>query len=234
MDTIKRFIAENKLVQFLLVGLCGIAIGVIFYPTKEIQEKEKIKYEQQISKLSEEHKIELNKLNESLKKEKHRVVTINKDLRSKLDKITVENKELKNKQKVSYFKLIKPDGTIEIKKFSESEINESSQVITKIQQEFEFRLKSVEDKWEKIHEQRVSSIKKEFDKKEEEYKKQTQELEKIKITEINKKKFGLEVGLNLQKQLYGHITYDLFGPLFIGLHSQVGSINTGAGIGIRF
>jgi hypothetical protein len=234
MDTIKRFIAENKMVQFLLVGLCGIAIGVIFYPTKEIQEKERLKYEQQISKMSQEHKTELTKLNESFKQEKYKVTTVNKDLRSKLDKITVENKELKNKQKVSYFKLIKPDGTIEIKKFSESEVNESSQAVTKIQQEFELRLKAVEDKWEKVHEQRVSLIKKEFDKKEEEHKKQIQELEKSKITEINKKKFGLEVGLNLQKQVYGHATYDLFGPFFIGLHSQIGSINTGAGIGIRF
>jgi hypothetical protein len=234
MEALKRFIAENKLVQFLLVGLGGIAIGVIFYPTKEIQEREKTKYEQQMSKVSEEHKSEIKRLNESFKKETHKVASINKDLRSKLDKVTVENKELKNKQKVSYFKLIKPDGTIEIRRFSESEVNESSQAVTKIQQEFELRLKSVEEKWEKIHEQRISVIKKEFDKKEEEHKRQIQELEKSKITEINKKKFGLEIGLNLQKQTYGHVTYDIFGPIFIGLHSQIGSLNTGAGIGIRF
>jgi hypothetical protein len=234
MERFKQFIEENKWAQFILTGIGGIVIGVIFYPTKEIQEKEKIKYEQQITKINELHEKEIEDLRQSYKKENNKTLTVNKELKSKLEKVTYENKELRNKQKVSYFKLIKPDGTIEIRRFSESEVNESSQAVSKIQQEFESKLKSVEQKWEKIHEQRVSLIKKEFDKKEEDHKKQIQELEKSKITEINKKRFGLELGLNLQRQAYGHATYDVAGPFFVGLHSQIGSINTGIGVGIRF
>lgn len=60
------------------------------------------------------------------------------------------------------------------------------------------------------------------------------ELKNKTVTEINKKSFGVEVGYDVSRSGYGHITYDLFSSLFIGGHITIGNNNTlGAGVGIR-
>lgn len=53
-------------------------------------------------------------------------------------------------------------------------------------------------------------------------------------TEINKKSFGIEIGINSDKSYYGHVTYDVFSSLFVGGHVSIGNTNNlGFGVGLR-
>jgi uncharacterized membrane-anchored protein YhcB (DUF1043 family) len=57
MEKIKALI-QNEWTRGILVLLLGVTIGVLFYPTKRVEEKLTQKYEQQISALKQEHQLE--------------------------------------------------------------------------------------------------------------------------------------------------------------------------------
>lgn len=230
---------KNEYVRSGLILVIGITIGVLFYPTKRIEEKMTQKHQQEISILKEQHSKEIQDIVEkyaaSLKE--------NKELRAeselKISKLTDEVKTLKAKSKTSTYKLVKPDGTIEERTFTESEIDQSSRVVTQIQEEFKTKIQQIETKYAQIHAERVTNLKKEFDSKESEYKKTIDELTKSKSVSINEKKFGIEAGITNEKNYYGHVTMDVWGPTFIGVHGQVGANgkdanNMGIGLGMRF
>lgn len=234
-NKIKTFVKENKAAQLTLALLLGMAIGAVFYPTKHIEERIDTKHQEEIATLKTQYEKSLlsqqeayTKLSEE-SKEYHRVTEL------KISQLTSEVSTLKSRQKVTYYKLIKPDGTIEERSFTETDIDSSRTVITSIQQEFKEKIDSIEKKWEQIHLKRVSELKKEFAAKEESYKKTIDEFHSEKIVDINKKSFGIEGGGMVNGSYYGHVTYDVFGPFFIGAHGQFGTSNSaGAGIGIRF
>lgn len=226
---------------FRLTGmlLIGVTIGAIFYPTKRIEEKITQKHQEEISILREQHSKEVSELNDkysaSLKENKE----YHSESEKKITKLTEQVNSLQSKQKTSYYKLVKPDGTVEIKKFTESEVNESTKVISSIQEEFKQKVDAIESKWSEIHKERVAKLQKAFDSKESEYKKTIDELQKSKTVSVNEKKFGLEAGITSNKNYYGHATMDLWGPVFVGVHGQVGSNgdnanNLGLGLGLRF
>ena len=228
---------SKEWVRLVGVLLIGITIGALFYPTKKVEEKITQKYEQEISNLKEVHAKESQDLVEkyaaSLKENKE----LHVQTEQKISSLTSELKNLQSKQKTSYYKLIKPDGTIEIKKFSESEVNESSKVVTSIQQEFKTKIDQIESRYATIHKERVEKLQKDYDSKESEYKKTIAELTKSKTVSVNEKRFGLEAGMMSNKNYYGHATADLWGPVFIGVHGELGTNNDnklGAGIGLRF
>lgn len=228
---------NNQYVRYILVLFIGVTIGAIFYPTKKVEEKLTQKYEQQISSLKEEHKKETSDLTDkyeaSLRSEKTRV----EESERKISKLTSEVKNLQSKQKISTYKIVKPDGTIEERTFTETDINESTKVISKIQEEFKTKISEIENTYAKVHRERVESVKKEFDSKEQQYQKTIAELQKSKTVSVNEKRFGLEVGVLSNKDYYGHATMDLWGPVFVGLHGQMGQNDNnalGAGLGIRF
>ena len=234
MEKIKEFIKNSKPTQFILILLVGVAIGAIFYPTKHIEETLTQKHEAETKTLKEEHAKETAKLKETVDRITAESTQYRRDTETKITTLTSQVHELKNKQKTAYYKVVRPDGTVEIKKFTESEVNESTKVITQIQQEFKEKVEAIETKWETLHKERVAEIKKDFDSKEQTYKKEIDELKTTKVVDINKKSFGVEAGVLLDKSYYGHVTYDVFGPFFLGLHSQFGTTNTaGAGIGLR-
>lgn len=225
---------------FRLIGvlLIGITIGVVFYPTKRIEEKVSQKYEQEMAAQKETFAKSYQELNDkyvsSLKESKE----LHQQSELKISKLTSEVKDLKSKQKTAYYKLIKPDGTIEIKRFTESEVTESTKVVTQIQQEFKTKIDQIETKWSTIHQERVSKLQSEFQQKEAEYKKTIASYEMSKVTSVNEKKFGLEAGIMSNKNYYGHATMDVWGPVFVGVHGELGPQNNdnklGAGIGLRF
>lgn len=225
---------------FRLVGvlLIGITIGVIFYPSKRIEERLSQKHQEEISLLKDQSSKEKIELNEKLSIAEKQTRESHIQSEQKISKLTEEIKTLQSKQKTSYFKLIKPDGTVEIKKFTESEITESSKVISSIQEEFKQKIDSIEIKWSTIHQERLLKIQREFELKENQYKKTINELEYSKVTQTNEKKFGIEAGITSDKNYYGHATIDIWGPTFIGLHGEVDSSNTnnklGVGLGLRF
>jgi len=229
---------KKEWARYVLTLVAGVAIGAITYPTKDIEERLTKKYSQEISVLKETHSKELIQVKETMDAT---ISNYNKTIAESEKKVTLltsENKTLRSKKKTSYYKIIKPDGTIEIKKFSESEDSESSQVITQIQEEQKQKLIAIEIKYEEIHKKRIEEIKKDFDTKESSYKKTIEELESSKTISINKKKFGAEVGANTEKQYYVHGTGTLFGPVFVGIHGEANKEmdkkSIGLGVGINF
>jgi hypothetical protein len=226
---------KNEYVRYVLILLVGITIGVIFYPSKRMEEKLSLKYEQEITSLKEIHSKETSDLNEKFIQTNNEVKSYKMEQELKVTKLTSEIKSLQSKQKTSYFKIVRPDGTVEIKKFTENEINQSSQVITQVQEEFKQKVESIEQKWSSIHKERVLKIENEFNSKESEYKKTIEELQKSKITTTNQKRFGLETGIFTNKDYYGHISMDVWGPMYIGIIAEHGINNLlGVGTGIRF
>lgn len=226
---------NKPVIRAAVALLIGVAIGAIFYPTKHIEERERQRYEIELNHVKEEHTKETQQLQETFAKEKQETSHTIQSYEGKITKLTNEIHILKSKTKTAYYKVVRPDGTVEIKKFSESEVNESTQVISKIQEEFKQKIDSIEEKWEKVHKQRLTEIVKQFDSKEQEYTKKIAELEKSKISDVNKKQFGLEAGVTTNLNYYGHATADLFGPVFVGAHAQFGSSSSaGLGLGLRF
>lgn len=234
-EKIKAFVQASKAAQLVLALLAGMAIGALFYPTKHIEERLDKLHQEEISKVKTEYQQTITNQQESIvklteeSKEYHRVTE------QKITSLTSEVSTLKSHQKTAYYKIVKPDGTIEERNFTETDIDESRTVITSIQQEFKEKVDSIEKKWEQVHKDRVTQIKKEYAAKEEEYKKTIDELHQSKVVDINKKSFGVEGGMLTSKDYYGHVTYDVFGPFFLGLQGQFGpSPAAGAGVGIRF
>ncbi len=226
---------------FRLVGvlLIGITIGVVFYPTKRIEEKMTQKHQEEITALKEVHSKETQDLVEKYASSLKETKQVREESEAKITKLTSEIKTLQSKQKTATYKLVKPDGTIEERTFTESEVNESSKVVTKIQEEFKTKIEQIETKYATIHAERVAAIKKDFDSKESEYKKTIDELTKSKTVSINEKRFGIEAGITNDKNYYGHATMDVWGPTFVGVHGQVGANgndanNVGIGLGLRF
>ena len=236
MANVKEFIQNSKPTQFLLVLLVGVAIGAIFYPTKHIEESLEKKHQEEITTLKEQHAKEDAKLQESIDKAQAETKQLHSSTDATINKLTTQIHDLQSKQKTSYYKIVRPDGTVEIKKYTESEVTESTKVITQIQEEFKQKIDAIEAKWETLHKERVAELKKDFDSKEQSYKKEIDELKQTKVVDINKKSFGVEGGMLLDGDYYMHATYDLFGPFFLGLQTQFGvdDKTVGAGIGLRF
>ena len=235
LERIKHFFAKYAWARYALVLLAGIGIGALFYPTKHIEERERQRYEHELNVKNEEHLKAQEKTVEMYNSLSVEYRQLKSESENKITRLTSEVRDLKSKQKTAYYKVVRPDGTVEIQKFSETEVTESTKVITQIQEEFKQKVESIEQKWSDIHRERVTELSKEFKTKSEAYEKTIAELEKSKVVDINKKSFGLEGGLLTSGTYYGHATYDVFGPFFLGLHAQFGAATGGGGgIGIRF
>lgn len=222
-----------------LVGmlLLGVTVGAVFYPTKRIEEKVTKKFESEIASLKEVHSKEMQQTTEKYEASLKEAKELHIESERKVSKLTTENRNLQARVKTSYYKLIKPDGTIEIKRFTDSEVTESTRVVTQIQEEFKVKIDAIETKWSDIHKERITAVLKQFDSKEQEYKRQISELQSSRTVSVNEKRFGLEAGIMSDKDYYGHATADLWGPIFVGVHGELGKNNEnklGAGIGLHF
>jgi len=207
--------------------LLGAAVGVIFYPTKAVTEKEvsKVKdaYELKISEIQKTHTEESAKLSEKLVAEESARKSLEIETAKKVESLAQENRSLKQSSKKQKFKLIKPDGTIIEKEVEQSASEAASSVIVSIKEEFNQKVKSIEEKWKKVHEARVVELKKQFDQDIEKTKNEQKVVEKIvekeKIVEVNKKKLRPEVGVahdGDDLMGYMHVSYPIVGPVFLG------------------
>lgn len=229
---------SKEWVRLVGVLLIGVTIGAVFYPTKHIEEKMTAKHQEEVALLKESHSKEVYELNEKYVASVQENKQLHIESEQKITKLTNEVKTLQSKQKIATYKLIKPDGTIEERTFTESEVNESSKVVTSIQEEFKTKIDQIETKWSTIHQERVSKLVKDFDSKEMEYKKTIDELSKSKVVTTNEKRFGVEAGIMNDKNYYGHATMDVWGPTFVGVHGELGQNGDGnklgVGLGLRF
>lgn len=228
---------KNKAVQIGLAVLIGAAIGALFYPTKRIEERVKQEYQEKLDTQKEEHRQVESQLNEKIDSLEEEKVTLRIETSEKIHKLQFKVRELQAKKTETYYKIVKPDGTVEERRFKESEVNESTRVITEVRREFDQKVSQIEERWKKVHIERVKALKEEFDSKEKTLQEKIAKLESEKITDINPKKYGLEVGYKSDSQYYIHGNIDVFGPVFIGVHTDTNFANehsVGAGIGLRF
>jgi len=228
---------KSELFRYASTFVVGITIGMILYPTKKVEERISAKYETEIASIKEEvnHKesLFLETLDKTLKESKE----YRSSSEEKISKLTTEVYSLKSSQKTSYYKVIRPDGTIEIKKYSESEVTESTKVVSQIQQEFKIKVDAIEQKWDSIHKDKVEKLQSSFLKREQDYKKQIATLETSKIVEVNSKRFGIQVGRLSSDRYYLNATGSLWGPIFLGLQGETfsdGNSKIGLGVGINF
>ena len=221
----------------LMIAVACLIAGGLLYPSKSIDEKVRQTYQEKIDKLTKEKGSlqldialkEIAQFKESLIKEE--------EVRKKVSILKIENRSLREKTKERWFKLIKPDGTIVEKRYKESDKQETSKIVTSIKSEFTRKVKSIENRWKKIHKQQVTKIKEKYSKEITEKKEIIAKLEKRKITKINERKFGVAVGMMSDKDYFSNISYDIAGPFFIDLQIESNgsdSNSAGIGLGIRF
>ncbi len=241
MKKVVQYIKDNAWARYVILFMGGVAVGAIFYPSKTITEEEKSRYEERIVKLTETQEKLTKDFNEKLYKKETENKRTEIELHSKISSLTTKVRDLKSKVKTSYYKLIKPDGTIEERRFTESEVNESTKVVTSIRKEFDLKISKIEKRWLTIHRERVVKLVKEFNEKKKVYEERIAELEKKREVKINERNTGFELGFLSSSNYYLHVSRDLFGPVFIGVHSQSNlgllaepEFAIGGGVGLRF
>jgi hypothetical protein len=226
--------------------LLGGVVGVVFYPSKSITERETSKlketYELKIQEIQRTYAEESKSLSEKLSTQESESRTREFELSKRVESLTQENKSLKQSSKKQKFKLVKPDGTIIEKELEQSNSEEISSTVTSIKEEFNHKIKSIEEKWKKVHEERIVELKKKFDQDIEKAKSEQKVVEKIvekeKIVEVNKKKLRPEVGAAYNKEDlmgYFHLSYPVAGPVFIGggvsgNKTKLGEVQLGVGL----
>lgn len=214
-------ILKNKYVQLGLALFVGITIGAVFYPTSKIEEKYKSQYELKETELKQTHSAETQALTESLQKEEASHKSYQEETTKKISTLVTENSSLKSSIKKRKYKLIKPDGTIVEEEFEDSNTESSTSKITEIREEFNKKVSEIEDKWKKVHEERIAVIQKQFDEKLEKAKQESKTVEQSRTVETNQKKLGIEAGMTTERDYYAHGTYTLWGPVFIGVGADM-------------
>ena len=220
---------KNRVVQLLLALIAGIAIGAIFYPTKnierEIKQVEREKYQQEKEKLQSEHSLTLKDLREDHQEEVSQLRSYEMESRQKIEQLTTENRRLKESSKKQRFKIVKPDGTIVEREYEETNREEVTEIVTEIRQEFDVKIKETEEKWKKVHAQRIVKIKEQHEKEIQErelvLKEKIKELELRETIEVNPKKLRLELGMTTDRDYHAHGSYTLWGPLNLGIGIQL-------------
>jgi len=233
-----KALLQNEWVRYVAVLLIGATIGAIFYPSKTITREETYKLEQKIEKLESENKFISKFFKDKLDKEESQSKEYREQVTKKTKSLKEENFKLKQKVSEKRFKIIRPDGTIEEKWFKDSETSIVSSTVIKIKSEFTRKVKLIENKWKKIHKSRILEIKEVYEKKLAETK-TTKETKTIKEKiEINKRSFGISLGITTDKSYFSSISYDIYGPFFLDIHleSDINFIEkkAGVGLGIRF
>lgn len=229
---------SNRYILSILIFLLGAGVGAIFYPSKSITREEQSRYERQIEKLENEKK----QIQTEMQSNINTLTELNKirieEKNSKISSLTSENTQLRQKVKERIVKIITPDGTIREETVRESDTQVVSQIVTDIKQEFNEKVTSIENRWKKVHEQRVVEIKEDYEKQLSEKDKTIATLSKKETIEINKRNFGISLGYTTNGTLYSSVVYDIYGPFFLDIHAEsskeFNDSNFGLGLGIRF
>lgn len=227
---------KNQLVRYVIVLLVGITVGAVFYPTKKVTETLTKKYEQQIQTLNEVHSQELQTSKSELDKVTSESKTEQEQSQAKISQLTTQVHDLQSSKKTTYYKIIHPDGTVEVRETTDAESTESDTVATQIQAEYQQKLDTATQQLEKTHQDQITSLTNDFNSKAQSYEQTISSLQKTKTVETNPKTTSIEAGVMNDKDYYIHATHDLWGPVFLGVQGELGSggDRIGAGLGIRF
>lgn len=234
-NAIVKFVKNNKVAQFALTLLAGVAIGAIFYPTKSIVTKVSKQYEQQITQLNTQHSQELETQKTSYEQQLTQSSQTIASQSSKIDELQSTVSDLKSQEHVVYYKIVHPDGTIEEHQTTDKDTDDQSSVVTQVQQEYQQQITDLTSKMLTTQQQAVTALQTSYDSQITDLKTTISSLQSSKTETINAKHYGVEGGMLTNATYYVHGNADVFGPFFVGIHGEAGTSNgIGAGLGLRF
>lgn len=234
-EKVISFVKASVPLQFVLVFLAGATVGVLFYPSKHIEEKLQKTFDQQTSVLKEQHAQEISSIQDTYKKQTEELQSTNSKLTSKVSELTTQISSLKSHQEKTFTKIIHPDGTIEIKAVTVKDSDKEITISKMVQQEIDDAVNQSSAKLSSEFHDTLTSKQTEWDSKEKDYQHQISTLTETKEVTINAKNFTIDVGAITTGDYYGHVSYDLWGPFVIGLQAEFGPTpGAGAGIGLKF
>lgn len=248
MMTIKDIgtrIISNKFVQWILCISIGIAVGIIFNPSKKeyetkIQEMTQT-YQKQIETIQNETATKVEQLIQQASNTESSYRQQIAELDKKIISISQENTQLKQTSKVVTYKIVKPDGTIietssttttnevisQISKQMDEQLNKKiAETETKYKQEYESKLQATTEQYQ----HQLKTVQAEYDLK-------IQKLIDQKVIVTNEKKLGVALGVQSDSKAFLNASYDFWGPFFVDSHIGI-DLNknwvVGAGLGVRF
>jgi len=224
MITKLQALAQQKWFQLLAALMIGMAVGAIFYPKKNTEEKttEQIasQYEQQIQQLTQKQATEVKTLNDKITSEETDKQQIQQTMSQQIQTLNTENDSLKQSSTKTISKVVKPDGTVIENETDNSTSDSTKSDIAKAQSDFNSQLTAVQEQDKKHEEDVVSQVTQQLNEQISTLKTQiassTTKIETDKKTESNPSKLRPEIGITSNLNGYVHATYTLFGPVFVG------------------
>jgi uncharacterized protein YlxW (UPF0749 family) len=253
MNSVYLEILKNQYVRYCLAFVVGVGVTIVVYPSRSVSSSEKTKIEEQLkstyeSKLQQSQQ-ELKDQKETYQKQIDSVTQQytqqNLELSNKLNVLTSENSSLKQKTKMVTIEKTYPDGTIEKKTISTSELESQDQRVAQVQKEAEQKLTDTITKLKEEHSkellQKTSELQVKIDSLSTSLKESERSLkeeqDKSKTVSSNPRPFALGLGLNTDKQYIVEAQYAFWGPVYLGgVYDKGGISNDRAGLtlGIRF
>jgi hypothetical protein len=246
-------ILNNQYARYAIVFFAGIAMTILLYPSEStsIAEKEKILNE---TRASYESKLQESEKTLKQERETHQkdIETVRQEsfrreqeLTTRISSLSTENSSLKQKTKMVTVEKVHPDGTVERKTISTSELESETQVIAQIQREAEEKIVDTVSKLKFEHarelNEKTSVLQTKIDKLSLELNKSEsllkEEREKTSRTTSNPRPFALGLGLNTDRQYTVETHYTFWGPVYVGASYDRGGISNdraGLSLGIRF
>jgi hypothetical protein len=244
MEKLKE-LAKQKWVQLVGALALGITVGAVFYPqsrTEErIREEMRSEYTLREEETSKVHGKVVSELQEKLTSVESSRREYTEETTKKMEKLTTENSSLKQSVKRKKLRIVRPDGTIVEQEVEESNTEQTHSIVTQVKEEFNRKIAEIEDKWKKIHEERVTKLTAEYQEELERIRREQKTVEiiveKEKIVEVNKKSLRPEIGVTTNRDVYLHGTYGVWGPVFLGggVSGTTKSFGEGRlGVGLEF
>lgn len=253
MNPIYYRLLENQYVRYVFVFLGGVLLTMVLYPSGTVSTTEKRKIEEEIrtvyeTKLQQSEivlKQETSRFEKQISSLKEENSRRELELSTKLNSVTSENSSLKQKTKMVTVEKIHPDGTIERKTISTSELESETQKIAKIQQEAEQKLKETVSKLSEQHSkeltEKTSSMQSTIEKLSVDLslseRLRREEIEKSRTVVRTVRPLALGLGVNTDRQYTAEAQYMFLGPLYVGAsydHGGISNNRTGISLGIRF
>jgi len=226
----------NRVVQLCSAFLAGMLLCTIVYPTKKIEERVQQEYQQIIDKkVQEQRDITINVARER-DEISHKMTAMESSYQSQVSELSSKLKEMSSHKVATTHKVTHPDGSSEEWTTLESEDKTTETIISQIKADYEQQIKNTEIEVAQKKDVEITQTREKYETKITELTKTIAKLEEEKITTVNEKKFGVEVGVNTALRGYVHGSYDLWGPIFVGgqVEANQTSMGAGVGLGLRF
>ena len=235
LDKLKESL-NNRFVQLGLALFVGLVIGALFYPSRTTVKTTQVEDTEQYQKL--EHDKEAMELHYKEQIDVYNEASRNtqEQLNNQIDKLNEEVKTLSSKSKSSYYKIVHPDGTVEIHKETQNDTEQTDQIAESYKQQYQKQLQDAQTSWQASSDKKVSDLKSDYDKQISDLQTKIHSSETYSKEEVNKRTTGIEAGLLTSGNYYLHVDRDLFGPIYLGVHGEMGraGASAGGGLGLRW